>query len=90
MKRGTMMTMMSLASTTTNMNMNMNTSACMSTATATDMGMGTGAYGRPPVSSFSPDVDVDAHTRCMEAAAVAAARRASGAQVRNRIKDDKK
>ncbi len=56
-------------------------------------GMGTGAYVRPRVSGFSRDVGVDADTRSMEAAAaaVAAVRRASGAQVRiNNTKDSSK
>jgi hypothetical protein len=77
-----MITMMSLA-TTTNLNL---------THTSTSTGMGTGAYVRPRVSGFSRDVGVDADTRRMEAAAaaVAAVRRASGAQVRiNHIKDKK-
>jgi hypothetical protein len=73
------MTMMTLATTT---------NTCMSTTA----GMGVGAYGRPPASGSSRDVGVDADTRCMEAAAaaVAAARRTSGVQVRNRIKENKK
>ena len=74
--------MMSLA-TTTNPNM-----------THTSTGIGVGAYVRPRVSGFSRDVGVDANTRHMEAAAaaVAAVRRASGAQVRiNNIEgNDKK
>jgi hypothetical protein len=81
--RGRMMiTMMSLAMTT---NPNM---------THTSTRMGTGAYVRPRVSGFSRDAGVDADIRRMEAAAaaVAAARRVSGAQVRiNNIKaNDKK
>jgi hypothetical protein len=77
MRGKTMITMMSLA-TTTNLNM---------THTSSRTGTGTGAYVRPRVSGFSRDVGVDADTQCMEAAAaaVAAVRRASGAQVRTNI-----
>lgn len=78
-----MMTMMSLA-TITNPNPN---------PTRTSKGIGAGAYVRPRVSGFSRDVGVDANTRRTEAAAaaVAAVRRASGAQVRiNSIKDNDK
>jgi len=81
MKGRTVITMMSLA-TTTNPNM-----------THTSTGMGAGAYVRPRVSGFSRDVGVDADTRRMEAAAaaLAAVRRANGAQVRiNNIKDNDK
>jgi hypothetical protein len=75
--------MMSLATTTT-MTTNMNT------RTYTSTGRGAGAYARPPVSGFSLDVGVDAHTQCMEAAAAAAAasRRASGVQVRSDFRGD--
>lgn len=75
--------MMSLATTTT-MTTNMNT------RTYTSTGRVAGAYARPPVSGFSLDVGVDAHTQCMEAAAAAAAasRHASGVQVRNDFRGD--
>lgn len=75
-----MMTMMSLATTT-----NTNT-----THTSTSLSTGNGAYVRPRASGFSRDGAADADTRHMEAAAaaVAAVRRASRAQVR--IKDNDK
>jgi hypothetical protein len=82
-----MITMMSLA-TTTNLSM-----THTSTHTSKGTGMGAGGYVRPRVSGFSRDVGVDADTRQMEAAAaaVAAVRRASGAQVRiNHVKDNNK